>query len=98
MFQYSICNVFRKVNYKPTADTKLLAHSTTSKDDIYNASTEEDEPPSDEQCKIADDAAEQVPSLPNIFTNKHFYIYSGNMNSTERRTLVRYIIAFNGLD
>ncbi|KAK2193888.1 hypothetical protein NP493_6g03019 [Ridgeia piscesae] len=37
----------------------------------------------------------ELPELPDFFTGKHFFFY-GALTPTERRTLLRYITAYNG--
>lgn len=72
---------------KPKAEKPAAA-----KADIYEASTEEDEPKEEE----AEDMGDVAP-LPDIFSNKHFFVHANDMTTDEARTLTRYITAFNGL-
>ena len=39
--------------------------------------------------------SEDLPSLPDFFSHKHFMLY-GEIESKTRRLLIRYIMAYNG--
>ncbi len=67
-------------------------------DDIYNASTDEED-----NTAIAQRAASgsedgdlpDLPDLPDFFSGKHFLLY-GQMSQADRRQLTRYIVAYDG--
>lgn len=73
-------------------------------DDIYDASTDEDEPSSskkttpkkDSTVKNGDDGSDSgFPELPDFFRKKHFLLY-GEFNEKTRRSMIRYITAYDG--
>ena len=50
------------------------------------------------KVESADDVtsgSEDLPSLPDFFSHKHFMLY-GEIESKTRRLLIRYITAYNG--
>ncbi|XP_032835570.2 DNA repair protein XRCC1 [Petromyzon marinus] len=74
-----------------------------AEEDIYDASTDENTDTEENGAKSSksngDESDEKefpIPELPDFFTGKHFYFY-GNFPGNERRTLCRYVVAFNGL-
>lgn len=51
-----------------------------------------------DEAESADDVtsgSEDLPELPDFFSHKHFMLY-GEIESTTRRLLIRYITAYNG--
>ena len=51
-----------------------------------------------DEAESADDVSsgsEDFPELPDFFSHKHFMLY-GEIESTTRRMLIRYITAYNG--
>lgn len=51
-----------------------------------------------DEAESADDVtsgSEDFPELPDFFSHKHFMLY-GEIESTTRRLLIRYITAYNG--
>uniref|UniRef100_S4RX86 DNA repair protein XRCC1 n=1 Tax=Petromyzon marinus TaxID=7757 RepID=S4RX86_PETMA len=88
--------LFRVIKYKP------MGHQE-AEEDIYDASTDENTDTEENGAKSSksngDESDEKefpIPELPDFFTGKHFYFY-GNFPGNERRTLCRYVVAFNGL-
>lgn len=77
----------------PMAKTVCIASTSAKKDDedIYNASTDE-EMVANEDNKSDD----EFPELPDFFGGKSFFLY-GSFSPEDRRLLVRYITAYNGL-
>ena len=61
-----------------------------SENDPYEASTDDDNKGSKD-----DDNESSGGELPDFFTDKHFFFY-GALTPVERRTLLRYITAYNG--
>lgn len=69
-------------------------------EDIYGGTTddEQEETTNKDEAEPADDVSsgsEDLPSLPDFFSHKHFLLY-GEIESTTRRLLIRYITAYNG--
>ena len=62
--------------------------------DPYEASTDDDNDPS--KGDDTESSGGELPELPDFFTDKHFFFY-GALTPVERRTLLRYITAYNGL-
>lgn len=51
-----------------------------------------------DNAESADDVtsgSEELPSLPDFFSHKHFMLY-GEIDSKTRRLMIRYITAYNG--
>ena len=71
-----------------------------SENDPYEASTDDDNKASKDDDKASTDDDEssggELPELPDFFTDKHFFFY-GALTPVERRKLLRYITAYNGL-
>ena len=71
---------------------KPAAAAAGGDEDPFGGSTDEemevDEAVVKEECL-------GLPELPNFFSNKHFFLY-GTLKPLERRSLVRFITAFNG--
>uniref|UniRef100_A0A8C5RAL0 DNA repair protein XRCC1 n=1 Tax=Leptobrachium leishanense TaxID=445787 RepID=A0A8C5RAL0_9ANUR len=69
---------------------KPVKKEPTSAGDPYGAST-------DENTDVEEEAELDlpIPELPDLFTGRHFFLY-GEFPPIERRTLQRYITAFNG--
>ena len=49
----------------------------------------------EETAGPGDSGSVDLPSLPDFFSHKHFLLY-GELNSTTRRSVIRYITAYNG--
>ena len=75
---------------KPKAATPKAG---TSKDDPYDASTDEE---GDNNGQLSDDGEDKLPELPDFFTSKVFFLY-GDFKPADRRVLNRFIIAYDGL-
>ncbi|XP_060076028.1 DNA repair protein XRCC1-like [Ylistrum balloti] len=71
--------------------------------DNYGDSTDNDDEPSKKtthnkvsKMEVEDDDDDSgLPELPDLFTNKNFFLY-GDFSVSERRLIVRYITAYNG--
>ncbi|KAK3084243.1 hypothetical protein FSP39_010617 [Pinctada imbricata] len=89
---------------------KMASNDTSTKDDPYNDSTDEDEPvkktspkkmagkpssSSTNEDKANHSDDSGLPELPDYFSDKHFFLY-GDFPSAERRLLTRYITAYDG--
>ncbi|XP_043936282.1 DNA repair protein XRCC1 isoform X2 [Protopterus annectens] len=74
------------------ASRKQQKEVQQEEDDPYGGSTDEntdiDEKEGEEELSI--------PELPDFFEGKHFFLY-GDFSNNERRLLIRYITAFNGI-
>ncbi|XP_078381815.1 DNA repair protein XRCC1-like [Oculina patagonica] len=77
-------------------------------EDIYGGSTDDEQEDTtkkditkdetEDNAESADDVtsgSEDLPSLPDFFSHKHFMLY-GEVDSKTRRLLIRYITAYNG--
>lgn len=69
-------------------------------EDIYGGTTDDEQEETTNKGKkeSADDVtsgSEDLPSLPDFFSHKHFMLY-GEIESKTRRLLIRYITAYNG--
>lgn len=88
----------RRIKQKMDQDKK----SKTDDVDMYGDSTDEDESPPkktpQKEVKMEaddDDKDLELPELPDLFTNKNFFLY-GDFSVSERRLIIRYITAYNG--
>lgn len=63
--------------------------SAVKGEDLYGGSTDEN---TDAEAEVD----HPVPELPDFLGGKHFYLY-GKFPNNERRLLLRYIVAFNGV-
>ena len=61
-------------------------------DDPFGGSTDED---MEVDEAVVKEECLGLPELPDFFSNKHFFLY-GTLKPLERRSLVRFITAFNG--
>jgi len=69
-------------------------------EDIYGGTTDEEKEETtnkgnEESADDVTSGSEDLPSLPDFFSHKHFMLY-GEIESTTRRLLIRYITAYNG--
>ncbi|XP_054477682.1 DNA repair protein XRCC1 isoform X2 [Anoplopoma fimbria] len=62
---------------------------TVKQEDPYGGST-------DENTDVEAEEDHPIPELPDFLSGKHFFLY-GKFPNNERRLLLRYIVAFNGL-
>ncbi|KAL7392867.1 hypothetical protein ABVT39_002896 [Epinephelus coioides] len=62
---------------------------TVNQEDLYGGST-------DENTDAEAEEDHPIPELPDFLKGKHFFLY-GKFPNNERRLLLRYIVAFNGL-
>uniref|UniRef100_A0A7N6AKX6 DNA repair protein XRCC1 n=1 Tax=Anabas testudineus TaxID=64144 RepID=A0A7N6AKX6_ANATE len=76
-------NLFFKCSYKKT-EVK-----TVKEEDPYGGST-------DENTDAEAEEDHPIPELPDFLRGKHFFLY-GKFPNNERRLLLRYIVAFNGV-
>lgn len=75
---------------KESRQKKVGAKGTMVKDeDPYGGST-------DENTDAEAEEDHPIPELPDFLSGKHFFLY-GKFPNNERRLLLRYIVAFNGL-
>ncbi|XP_069559857.1 DNA repair protein XRCC1 isoform X1 [Brachyistius frenatus] len=65
------------------------AGATVKEEDPYGGSTDENT-----DAEAEEDHA--IPELPDFLSRKHFFLY-GKFPNNERRLLLRYIVAFNGV-
>ncbi|XP_063735860.1 DNA repair protein XRCC1 isoform X2 [Eleginops maclovinus] len=68
---------------------KVAADVTVKQEDLYGGST-------DENTDAEAEEDHPIPELPDFLRGKHFFLY-GKFPNNERRLLLRYIVAFNGL-
>ena len=81
-------------NKKKNSNGNHAAVATPRKSgDVYDASTDEDV--ADDSKYDANLTNEDLPKLLDLFTGKKFFLY-GNFSAEDRRTLVRYITAYDG--
>lgn len=74
---------------KENRQKKATAKGTAVKDeDPYGGST-------DENTDAEAEEDHPIPELPDFLSGKHFFLY-GKFPNSERRLLLRYIVAFNG--
>ncbi|XP_032237711.2 DNA repair protein XRCC1 isoform X2 [Nematostella vectensis] len=64
-------------------------------DVIFDASTDNEQENNDGSDAPESDTPDELPELPDFFSHKHFLLY-GEFDNMERRSLVRYITAYNG--
>ncbi|XP_064651039.1 DNA repair protein XRCC1-like [Lineus longissimus] len=67
-------------------------------DNIYGASTDEDEAPAvkaKSPAMASPSKSQDLPDLPNFFTKKNFMLY-GDFSNSERKALSRFIVAYDG--
>jgi hypothetical protein len=77
---------------------KLAAKADDDDDDIYGASTDEDEKIATKTLspgKASPSKTKDLPDLPNFFSKKNFMMY-GEFSNSERKTLNRFIVAYDG--
>ncbi|XP_031554129.1 DNA repair protein XRCC1-like [Actinia tenebrosa] len=65
-------------------------------DDIYDKSTEDEEEEEEDVKSGPESGSEGLPELPDFLSHKHFLLY-GEMDQPTRRSLIRYITAYNGI-
>ena len=75
---------------KEAASSSVSASKSRDKDDLYTASTDDEQAPSGNKTELGDDG---LPVLPDFFSGKTFLLY-GKLK--DRRTVLRYITAYNG--
>lgn len=63
---------------------------SAGEDDPYAGSTDENTDTEEPELDLP------IPELPDFLTGKHFFLY-GEFPKNERRMLIRYITAFNGI-
>lgn len=71
-----------------TASVDAIGRTTSESDDIYNATTEEDN-------ASPRTATQSITPLPEFFKGKRFYL-SGNISSTDEIKLKRFISVYGG--
>ncbi|KAM7383090.1 hypothetical protein PAMP_002772 [Pampus punctatissimus] len=80
----------QRVENESRQKKKLAAQRTVVKEeDPYGGST-------DENTDAEAEEDHPIPELPDFLSGKHFFLY-GKFPNNERRLLLRYIVAFNGV-
>ncbi|XP_013394562.1 DNA repair protein XRCC1 [Lingula anatina] len=77
------------------AATDVGSDSEDTEDEIRRIKEEQLRDKGEGKSSSKDGGSGDLPDLPDFFSGKHFFLY-GDFSATERRTIFRYITAFDG--